>query len=607
MTTGRPQQRDRASAAVPAPAHRTAAGHAHRILDAIRQPLVVLDAELCVIAANRAFYRAFAVTAAETIGQPLAAAGHRCLDVPALQGFLDLIQGGGAIEDYEIEIELPARGRRVLLLTVDTIRGEPREILVALDDVTERLHAEMELKAAKWHAERANLGKSRFVAAVGHDLRQPLQTLVLTREILASRIKDEEILKFVGKLKQATSVLTSVLDTLLDVNQLEAGIVRAENVDFPIDSLLEPLRAEFADEAQARGLRWRVVSCRLRVWSDPNLLRQMIRTLVANALKYTDRGKILLGCRRRGDKLRIEVCDTGVGLSESQIQAIFGEFHQLDGAAYEYGRSLGLGLAIVQRLGELLGHVIDVRSRPGAGSVFAVEVPLSREPALAPVVTDDPALRERRGADPKDPAQAPTIFVVDDDSGVREAMRELLRKEGWAVEVYPSGEAFLEFYRPGRAGCLVVDARMPRMGGMELLERLKEEGGGPPAIMITGHADIRLAVRAMKAGAVSFLEKPVQYDELVATIERALDLTRNSAALAASREAAARRIASLTSREHQVLKLVVEGNPNKQIAYVLGISQRTVETHRATVMKKLGARSLSELVHLTIAGSPDEL
>jgi two-component system CheB/CheR fusion protein len=209
-------------------------------------------------------------------------------------------------------------------------------------------------------------------------------------------------------------------------------------------------------------------------------------------------------------------------------------------------------------------------------------------------------------AESKDDIPRPTIFVVDDESPVREAMRGLLQEEGWAVEVYSSGEAFLEVYRPGREGCLVVDARMPCMGGPELLERLKAEGGGPPAIMITGHADIRLAVRAMKAGAMAFLEKPVQYDELVVNIERALELTRNSTALSSLREAAARRIAGLTSRERQVVELVVEGNPNKQIAYVLGISQRTVETHRATAMKKIGARTLSELIYLTIAGSPHD-
>ena len=153
----------------------------------------------------------------------------------------------------------------------------------------------------------------------------------------------------------------------------------------------------------------------------------------------------------------------------------------------------------------------------------------------------------------------PTIFIVDDEASVREAMRALLHEEGWLVKVYSSGEAFLEGYRPGRGGCLVVDAGMPCMSGLELLERLKIEGGEPPAIMITGHADIRLAVRAMKAGAMAFLEKPVQYDELVGNIERALELSRNSSALSSLREAAARRIAALTLRERQVVKMVVEG------------------------------------------------
>ena len=152
----------------------------------------------------------------------------------------------------------------------------------------------------------------------------------------------------------------------------------------------------------------------------------------------------------------------------------------------------------------------------------------------------------------------------------------------------------------------MVDAMMPRMDGFELLEALKARGGGPPAIMITGHANIRLAVRAMKAGAVAFLEKPVQYDELVVSIERALELARNSAVLSTLREAAARQIAGLTPRERQVIEMVVKGNPNKQISYVLGISQRTVETHRATAMKKIGARTLSELIHLTIAASPHD-
>ena len=739
-------------ALVPASSHLAAARRSYsqpdRILDAIRQALLVLDEKKRVISANHVFCSMFAVTLEEAVGQHLTDVGGRRLDISALHDFLDLTQAeDAAIEDYEIEIELPALGRRVLLLNAEKIRGEPEatcEIVVAIDDVTERKRAETALKSAKWHAERANLGKSRFLAAASHDVRQGLQTLSLVRGILAKKLmdkKDEEALKLIAALNKTAGALTGMLDTLLDINQLETGIVHPEKVNFPINDMLEQLRIEFAYHAQAHGLLWHVVPCRLSIWSDPRLLEQIIRNLLSNAVKYTERGKILLGCRRRGDKLRIEVWDTGVGIPEGELHAIFAEFHQLDNPARERSRGLGLGLAIVQRLGHLLEHSIDVHSRPGKGSVFAVEAPLGREQseklpqgrqshtvqnsgcdAAILVVEDDPSMREmlallfksqghraaaavdgkqalalargsirpdivvagynlpngmtglqviadvrealgrqipaviltgdistdtmreitrqscmqrskpvraeelthliqsllterrqptvRAGSPPQAESKGdmlqPTIFVVDDEGSVREAMRELLQEERWSVEVHSNGEAFLEAYRPGREGCLVVDARMPRIGGLELLERLKAEGGGPPAIMITGHADIRLAVRAMKAGAMAFLEKPIQYDELVVNIERALELTRNSAALSSLREAAARRIADLTARERQVVEMVVEGNPNKQIAYVLGISQRTVETHRATAMKKIGARSLSELIHLTIAGSQHE-
>ena len=283
------------------------------------------------------------------------------------------------------------------------------------------------------------------------------------------------------------------------------------------------------------------------------------------------------------------------------------------------------GLQAIASVREVLGHDIPAIILTGDISADTMReiswrgcVPRSkpvRSEELTHLVQslliEPPQLTARAGLPPRAESSGdmprPSIFVVDDEGSVREAMRELLQEEGWSVEIYSSGEEFLKAYRPGREGCLLVDARMPRMSGLELLEQLKIQGGGPPAIMITGHADIRLAVRAMKAGAMAFLEKPVQYDELLVNIERALELKQNSAALSSLREAAARRLAGLTLRERQVVEMVVEGNPNKQVAYVLGISQRTVETHRATAMKKIGARTLSELIHLTIAGSPPDM
>jgi two-component system CheB/CheR fusion protein len=203
-----------------------------------------------------------------------------------------------------------------------------------------------------------------------------------------------------------------------------------------------------------------------------------------------------------------------------------------------------------------------------------------------------------------DGLKAPTIFVVDDDSTVREAMRDLLQEDGRTVEIYDSSEAFLVAYCPGLEGCLLVDARMPGMGGLELLQRLKSEGDRLPAIMITGQGDVPMAVEAMKAGAADFIEKPIRRDELFASIERALEQTRDSAKSSVRREVASTRLAGLTARQRQIMELVLAGHPSKNIAADLVISQRTVENHRAAVMKKTGSHSLSALIRLALdAGS----
>jgi two-component system, chemotaxis family, CheB/CheR fusion protein len=474
----------------------------------------------------------------------------------------------------------------------------------------------------------------------------------------------------------------------------------------------------------------------LAVRSDPRLLEQIICNLLSNAVKYTTEGKLLLGCRRRRDMLRIEVWDTGPGIPEMELQAIFEEFHQLDNPARERSKGLGLGLAIVQRLADLLGHKIDVRSRVGAGSVFTIEVPLGRvEAADLPaasrhetqvslpslgtilIVEDDPpvlemlqllfdddghrtliaadghkalelaaeattvpdlviadynlpkglnglqiiarlqeqaqqaipaiiltgdistdSLREIAGhgcvhlnkpvrakeltrlaqrllakpssAAPDSVQQLPrclevasSVFVVDDDRAVREAMRDLLQENGYAVEIFADGATFFEAYRPGRKGCILVDALMPAMSGIQVIGRLKQEGQDLPAIVITGNGAVPMAVQAMKAGAVDFIEKPVGHEELLATVKRALDQTRDTGYLSACREEAGLRVASLTTRQRQILDLVLGGHPSKNITADLGISQRTVDNHRAAIMKKTGSKSLPALVRTALAGT----
>jgi two-component system CheB/CheR fusion protein len=716
-----------------------ARAYSDSIIDTISEPLVVLDEELRVISASSAFYRVFAVTPERTVGRLLHDVGEN-LGAPAMRAFLaSLATESRLTKDAEIVITLPRLGRRVLVVSARIIHEEPaarRKILIAIADVTESKNVGELLESARAEAERANIGKSRFLAAASHDLRQPLQTISLLQGILAKRITDEGTLKLVHRLDETVGAMSSMLDKLLDINQLEAGVVRPDIVDFPIDALLDHLKTEFTYHAAEKGLGWRVVPSHLTIRSDPRLLEQMLRNLLSNAVKYSKQGKILLGCRRSGDKLRIQVLDTGVGIPAGEVRKIFEEFHQIDNPARENSRGLGLGLSIVKRLGDLLNHSIYVRSIPGAGSVFEVEVPQGdstavripspqdrakdEEAALSGtilVIEDDPAVREmikllldaeghrtsvvadgqtaltlaaqpatrpdlviadynlprdanglaiverlqrelgdelpaivltgdistetlreiaRHGcihlnkpvkaqeltrlirrllAKARAPAAASapelelplsrgkssTVFVVDDDAAVREATRDLLGENGYAVEVFADGEAFLRADRP--EGCLLVDARMPGMSGLELIERLRANGVALPTIVITGSGDVPMAVEAMKAGAVDFVEKPIGHVELLASIERALDQNVNATALSLPRDTALACVASLTGRQRQIMDLVLAGHPSKNIAADLGLSQRTVDNHRAAIMRKTGSKSLPALIRLAIAAA----
>ena len=613
-------------------------------------------------------------------------------------------------------------------------------VVITFVDISERRHTADALIAAEHQAQLATVSKSRFLAAASHDLRQPLQTLALLQGLLAKAVVGDKAQKLVVRLGETLGAMSGMLNTLLDINQIEAGAVHVDIRRFPVDDLLERLRNEFTYLAEAQRLALHVVSCGLTIESDQRLLEQMIRNLLSNALKYTKRGKILLGCRRRGGSLSIEVWDTGIGIAPASLPAIFDEYHQVDNLARERNRGLGLGLSIVQRLGKLLGHRVRVRSQLGKGSVFAIDVALpANEPAMRAerhdadkgngaveavrpsgailIVEDDPEVRElleiflkdegyrtaaapdgiaaldlvRRGtihpnlvlADynlpkgmtglqfaaelrkelrlkipvviltgdtstgtlrevargdcaqldkpvklqeltqviqrllaapiPGPPARVPlaaeatdgrlqpTIFVVDDDRPVRDAIRAVLEEDGRTVEDYESCEAFLEAYRPGGEACLLVDAYLPGMKGIELLRRLAEAGHQLPTIMITGNSDVPTAVQAMKAGALDFIEKPIGAAALLANVARALELSRDSSKLSAWRENAANHIAGLTPRQRQIMELVLAGHPSKNIAADLGISQRTVENHRASIMKKTGTKSLPALARLALA------
>ena len=211
------------------------------------------------------------------------------------------------------------------------------------------------------------------------------------------------------------------------------------------------------------------------------------------------------------------------------------------------------------------------------------------------------------GPEPREtggPSGAPTIFVVDDDPNVGQAMSDVLQAEGWSVEIHPTAEAFLAAYRSGRRGCVLIDAYLPGMDGLALLQRLSGSGEALPAIMITGDSDVPMAVRAMKAGALDFIEKPVSRENLVQSVARALEM--DPARRPARMEEARRQFAGLTTRQREILDRILAGHPNKIIAFDLQLSQRTVENHRAAIMDKTGAKSLPELARLAFTAGWDE-
>jgi two-component system, sensor histidine kinase len=252
---------------------------------------------------------------------------------------------------------------------------EVREANLRLEArVSERTH---ELERAKAAAERANQAKSRFLAAASHDLRQPFQAMCIYHDILGSRLTapaDKHTLELLG---QAMEAGQSLLKALLDISTLDAGVTVPKRQSVSLGALLLDLASEFREQAASRSLQLRVVSSSGVVETDPILLGRMLRNLIVNALKYTLRGSILVGCRRSGGAIRIEVWDTGPGIPAERQTEIWEEFTQLHNPERDQSKGLGLGLAIVARTAQLLGHRVGLRSWPGRGSVFFLELPVS--------------------------------------------------------------------------------------------------------------------------------------------------------------------------------------------------------------------------------------
>ncbi|TNF84045.1 PAS domain S-box protein [Pseudomonas sp. ICMP22404] len=295
-----------------------------------------------------------------------------------------------------------------------------------LREIDERSRVELRLREAKREAEQANLSKTKFLAAVSHDLLQPLNAARLFTSALLERREPVANAHLVRNVSNSLQDVENLLGTLVDISKLDAGVIKADIAPFALSELLDNLAAEYAQVARSEGLALRFVPCSVLVRSDMQLLARILRNLLSNAIRYTPSGRVVLGCRRHGERVSIQVWDSGIGIAEERLEEIFQEFKRGDVQRPDQDRGLGLGLAIVEKIAGILGHRIHVRSWPGKGSMFAIDVPLSASaPKPVPCVDmSEPMLERLRGA---------RIWVLDNDAAICAGMRTLL--EGWGCRV----------------------------------------------------------------------------------------------------------------------------------------------------------------------------
>jgi CheY-like chemotaxis protein len=383
------------------------------------------------------------------------------------------------------------------------------------------VHEKEQVQAQSRQLEIANKYKSHFLASASHDLRQPLHALNLFVAQLQGEADPAERSRLVGRIDAAVGSMNELFEALLDMTRLEAGILKANPVEFPVGRLLERVETTFGDAALKKGLKLRVVQSDAWVASDPILLERILLNLVSNAVRYTEKGGVVVGCRRRGNELRIDVCDTGAGIPEDQRQRIFGEFYQLSAVNADSREGLGLGLAIVDRLGRLLGHPVELDSRLGRGSRFSVTVPVAVQPhTAAQMGAPSPAIA--------DPARGKRIIVIDDDALVLDGMRGILQSWGCEVETAASGDAALAALSAngGPPDLIISDSRLADGAtGIEAIARLRAAAGAPiPAFVITGDtAPERL--REASAAGFHLLHKPVSPMALRTTLNRLLKVS----------------------------------------------------------------------------------
>jgi two-component system, sensor histidine kinase len=432
------------------------------------------------------------------------------------------VVGRLACDDLTVRTQLPPQGEVGALATgvndmAEALQRHRGELEKRIREAT------ADLAAKKDMAERANQAKSRFFAAASHDLRQPLHALSLFVAALKARNQQPETQTLIDNIEASTAAMELLFNALLDISRLDAGTIEAHPVHFPLHKLLLDLEQQFGALAADKQLRLRFRPCDVTLYSDPLLIERILVNLIANAIRYTDDGGVLVACRRRGRMVRLSVIDTGRGIPPDQQESVFQEFVQLHNPARDRSKGLGLGLAIVSRLGRLLGHRVDLRSRPDHGSLFSIDVPCGDARLIQP-----PAPVSAPGQVPSDAL----VLLVDDESAILRGMAELF--DNWNIDLvtaHSAAEAEQWLASIDRVPDVIVsDYRLPDdSDGIEVITRLRQGYGRDiPAIVVTGDTAPDTILRISRAG-FPLLHKPLRPAKLRALLIHLIQQARAAA------------------------------------------------------------------------------
>ena len=509
-------------------------------LNHVRQGIAVFDADLQLICSNRQF--------GEILGLPphLVQLGIPLQEILEFMGAISstgvgdgeaLLERRLAAYTTEGEPYLERLPDRRMVIEVRSNRMPGGGLVITFSDVTpsfeaaeqlERSNATLEkrvrdrteeltrlnteLALAKSTAEDANISKTRFLAAASHDILQPLNAARLYVTSLVERQNGGEDSRLVENIDDSLEAIEEILGALLDISRLDAGAMTPSISSFKIGDLMRSLEIEFAPSARAKGLELTFVSCSLPVESDRSLLRRLLQNFISNAIKYTPHGRVLVGCRRHGQSLKICIYDTGVGIPIVKRTEIFKEFHRLEQGA-RIARGLGLGLSIVERLARVLNHGIAIDANPGGGSVFSVTVPTAKAINFTAAVTSaTPLLRT--------PMSGALIVCIENDAAILDGMRTLLTAWDAKVIAVSDPDAAIETIEAagGRVTGLLVDYHLDRGNGVAAIRDIRRRfGENIPAILIT--ADRSPHVRAAaREETIAVLNKPVKPASLRALI-----------------------------------------------------------------------------------------